>query len=350
MAKSIGKKRKATPIIAVFAAILIIFGGLISGYFYYMANRTLPQNMTIAGVLVGGMKKAEALATLNDKVQAAYSTKSLDVTIDNYTVSIPASLADIRFSAEEIVDFAFSMPSESREFDILPFLTFNQAAVKSALKEFEAHFDSDFTESFYEVKGERPSLTEDAVSAEDQILVLHAGTPDYSVDSDKLYQSVLSCYNRGAFSLEFPLAKRFPTPLDIDSIYEELCVEPVNAEMDMETFEVSQHAYGYAFSKAVAQSVLPNIAYGSSAEIPFRRIAPTVKHDDLASLLYRDVLGTYTAYSSSEPNRDTNLYLSCKAINRVILYPGDVFSYNKTLGERTPEKGYKPADYSSESC
>lgn len=343
MAKSTDRKRKGTPIIAVLASIFIIFGGLVCGHFHYMANRTLPQNMMVAGVSIGGMKKEEAIATLTNKVQTAYSTKSLDITIDNYTVSIPASLVNISFPVEETVELAFYLPSDTREFDILPYLTFDQDSVKSALKEFDAHFDSDFTESYYEVKGDRPSLTEDTVTAEDQILVLHAGTPDFSVDSDKLYQAVLSCYNRGDFSLEFPLTKRFPTPLDIDSIYEELCVEPVNAEMDMKTFEVSQHAYGYAFDKAVAQSVLPNIAYGSTAEIPFRRIAPTVKHDELASLLYRDVLASYTAYSSSEPNRDTNLYLSCKAIDDVILYPGEVFSYNKTLGERTPEKGYKPA-------
>jgi vancomycin resistance protein YoaR len=58
-------------------------------------------------------------------------------------------------------------------------------------------------------------------------------------------------------------------------------------------------------------------------------------------MLYRDELATYTAVADSNSDRNTNLRLACEAINGMILFPGQVFSYNSALGERTPERGYK---------
>lgn len=52
-----------------------------------------------------------------------------------------------------------------------------------------------------------------------------------------------------------------------------------------------------------------------------------------------------TDCSTSSSNRKTNLRLACEAINGTILAPGGTFSYNGTLGERTPEKGYQLAPY-----
>lgn len=51
----------------------------------------------------------------------------------------------------------------------------------------------------------------------------------------------------------------------------------------------------------------------------------------------------YSTYYVNNPNRTTNLKLACKAIDGTIVYPGDVFSFNETVGIRTAAKGYKPA-------
>ena len=71
---------------------------------------------------------------------------------------------------------------------------------------------------------------------------------------------------------------------------------------------------------------------------------PEKTTEDLEGLLFRDTLGTFTAKSASIPGgRDVNLKLSCEALNGIVLNPGDVLAYNETLGERTPDKGWKPA-------
>ena len=59
---------------------------------------------------------------------------------------------------------------------------------------------------------------------------------------------------------------------------------------------------------------------------------------------YSNVYATYsTNYKTSQVNRTTNLDIACKTINGMILKPGQTFSFNRTLGERTAGKGYKPA-------
>jgi len=54
-------------------------------------------------------------------------------------------------------------------------------------------------------------------------------------------------------------------------------------------------------------------------------------------------LGKCVTNSTSNENRNTNLKLACEAINGTLLKPGDTFSFNLTTGNRTAEKGYKPA-------
>ena len=59
---------------------------------------------------------------------------------------------------------------------------------------------------------------------------------------------------------------------------------------------------------------------------------------------YSNVYASYsTNYKASQTNRTTNLDIACKTINGTILKPGQTFSFNGTLGERTAAKGYKPA-------
>ena len=50
----------------------------------------------------------------------------------------------------------------------------------------------------------------------------------------------------------------------------------------------------------------------------------------------------YETYAS-QANRNENMRLATVAINQVILQPGEIFSYNKTVGPRTTERGFKVA-------
>lgn len=58
---------------------------------------------------------------------------------------------------------------------------------------------------------------------------------------------------------------------------------------------------------------------------------------------YGKVYASYSTNYVNKPKRTTNLKLACKAINGTIIQPGETFSFNKVVGERTAKKGYKEA-------
>lgn len=50
-----------------------------------------------------------------------------------------------------------------------------------------------------------------------------------------------------------------------------------------------------------------------------------------------------TRFNSSYINRTFNVLLASQTINGLIIPPGEIFSFNNTLGQRTPNAGYKKA-------
>ena len=54
-------------------------------------------------------------------------------------------------------------------------------------------------------------------------------------------------------------------------------------------------------------------------------------------------IGTFTTNTTSNQKRNTNVKLAAKAINGIVLQPGEEFSFNNRVGERTEAKGYQAA-------
>ncbi|WP_434595022.1 VanW family protein [Brevibacterium sp. 1718] len=61
-----------------------------------------------------------------------------------------------------------------------------------------------------------------------------------------------------------------------------------------------------------------------------------------------DTVSHFSTGYSSEPNRDTNLRVAAKRVSGTVLKPGEQFSLNEALGQRTAANGYKPAGVISE--
>lgn len=55
------------------------------------------------------------------------------------------------------------------------------------------------------------------------------------------------------------------------------------------------------------------------------------------------VIGTFSTMTTDNQNRNNNINLAVNALNGLVIFPGEEFSFNKTTGNRTIERGYKPA-------
>ncbi|MCD9020900.1 VanW family protein [Cohnella silvisoli] len=90
-----------------------------------------------------------------------------------------------------------------------------------------------------------------------------------------------------------------------------------------------------------------NMLYGfivegtsSSIEVPLLTTYPKVDSELLASVREK-MIGQYTTYfNSNNRNRAKNIDLAAKAINNQFVFPGETFSFNEIVGERSEKKGY----------
>lgn len=78
--------------------------------------------------------------------------------------------------------------------------------------------------------------------------------------------------------------------------------------------------------------------------ISFKTVKPIITKTDLENVKMNGLLSDYT--TSFDPNlkeRTLNIKLAAKAIDGMVVKPGEVFSFNYTVGPRTVEAGYQEA-------
>lgn len=77
-------------------------------------------------------------------------------------------------------------------------------------------------------------------------------------------------------------------------------------------------------------------------ELPLRDVIPEITSFKLAQMGIDEIIGEFTTeFDSNLINRTNNLRLATSAINGKILAPGEMFSFNETVGQRTIIGGYK---------
>lgn len=99
-----------------------------------------------------------------------------------------------------------------------------------------------------------------------------------------------------------------------------------------------------ALKKSIKQAL---DAGGGDVQLVTSAVQPTTSKEAVASQ-YGMIASAITNASSSSSNRLQNIKLSMQYINGTCLKPGETFSFNKVVGERTKARGFKEATaYSS---
>lgn len=78
--------------------------------------------------------------------------------------------------------------------------------------------------------------------------------------------------------------------------------------------------------------------------IPFNTVSPSITSAELENVKLTGILSAYTThFDSNLKERSHNIRLAAKAIDGMLLKPGEEFSFNQTVGARTAEAGYQTA-------
>lgn len=342
--KAAAKKRKPLVTLCVVLSVLaLVMGCFMIACFGSWFDSFLPMgNVTVGNTSLRGMTKQQAKQALA-AMQQEYLEKPMVIRVLDSSVELTGQETKIVFDVNEAVNAAFRNPGNGK-LELLPYLQMDTNAAKAAVDELGAIFNTSFQESVWTVEGSLPSLAPDAEDAEGKVLVIKKGIPQYGLDTDKLYEQVMAAYNAYQFQVVGECSTLEPELPDLEALLQEHYVAPVDAVMD-KNFTIQPESYGYGFDLEDAAAKLGKLPYGQTLSIPFTRIPAQVTAEALLGTLYTDVLGEFqTPYEGDDNNnRNTNLALACAAINDVVVLPGEEFSYNATLGERTADKGYKPA-------
>lgn len=357
-------RNKKGLLLGLFAALLIMmlciigivsFGSAADPYDGRILN-----NVIVGGIDVGGMTRSEATAAVNQATGHTYTREDMVVVLPDSTLYLSPKDTGAKLNVKEIVEAAYqygrvgteaersaayqASATEKHIIGLLPYLELDREAIRQRLEDYSRSFASIYTPSSYRLEGEMPALDPDHFDPDAPCQTLHItlGTPGLGVDVDKLYNDILDAYSFNRFRVEVTSvdADAVPEKPDVDAIYEELYIAPQNAAVNMQTFETIPCVYGYGFDLELARELVNGAKDGETVSIPMTYVLPEVTEENL---LFQDVLGSCDTPHSANEKRTANLELVCKILNGVVLNPGERFSYNEVVGERTKERGFQAA-------
>lgn len=363
------RTRKVLLICLCAVAVVLLITAIVGIWFFMRATADdglILNNVTAAGINLGGMTKEEAAATLHKATDHTYTEQDMVVELPdiilNFSPADTGAKLDVEAVVEDAYNYGHTGTREEKEqakqaaqttvhhIALLNYLELNTEVIRTALDNYGANFNSTYTESTITLEGDAPILDSSDENfdpdAPCQTLVLYLGTPGRKLDMDDIYDQVLDAYSFNQFlvTAEMENEEKIPDEIDLLGLHDQYSCESVDAVMDPETYEVTPEIYGYTFDLENAQVLMEEAQYGDTIRIEMEYIVPDTLHEELSGMLFRDVLASYETKHTNNANRNTNLELACAAINGIVLEPGDVFDYNKALGKRTEEAGYKYAD------
>ena len=217
------------------------------------------------------------------------------------------------------------------------YVSFDRSVLRTLADETEEKYAQRFMESIAmltsHVEGDR--IAHD--------LLINVGKRECAISADEIYDALLNAYYAGNMSPELRYSARIPVTLDPETIYNQFCTAPTNARLDEKTFEIIPEIPGYGFEKFELEKLLTRAEAGRGYVLAMGDLTPDVSAADVEASLYCDVLAEAHTPHVWNDDRTTNLILACEAIDGTILMPGEVFSFNDVVGERTKAKGYREA-------
>ena len=328
-------------------AVLLVLGIFVWGIVLKNQDTIYP-NVYVAGINVGGMKRDEAIMAVDDAVSASYSSATLNVQLPDRTLSFHPEQTNVALDADEAIDEALAYGRDKNAFSAVS--TYLSAGKREHYIDLQTmlNLDTDYIRQMIQQVAEEVAQApkESVVSVNEAAgtITVDVGYPDRVLDVEELASVVEQAFMAGDFE---PLVWEYhevPCAIvDLSPYYEQYCTEMADAEYDEETGTISDEVVGYGFDLEAANQQLATAAPGSQIVIQMKELEPDVTKLELEKQMFGEkIFSKSTAYVNNS-NRTNNLRLACEAINGTVLNPGDVFSFNDIVGERTAAKGYLPA-------
>lgn len=359
--KKKGKKaRRKTAAKTALIIILILLIGFatftISLGFYVKSLDIVLPNVWADGIKLSGMTLNEAIQTLIDEGYES-NADGVAATInfpDGSGFTITGTEAGFSFKAEDAAIAAYEYGREGSFFVneltyVKAYLTRTDLRDLSLAmfsnKEYVREIVAEYTRAY------NNTLVDGAndINISDERITVVKGAKVQRADEDSVYDLtvdtiLLAMEGRSHLTADYTTAEAVIDEIDLSLLYDRIHVEPVSSQYDSETFSATESHNGITFDIDAAQAMLNNAGTGTQVVIPLLTVEPEVTQEDIESMLFRDVLSETTTTIGGTSNRLNNVILATEAVDGTQLNPGEVFSFNRIVGERTSARGYREAN------
>lgn len=346
--KSEHKSHIGLLIFSIIFFIVFILASVFSTVFAFINinNTTFVSGISILGIDVSGLSKDDAKQKVSDDVSNRLSTDVIFKHNDETYTLLPSSVGG-SFDIDKVIDDAYSVGRSGNIFqnnfaildaminskNFIPDFSFNSDSFADSISQMNSNFADGIVEPSYDISGKN--------------LIIKSGKNGNIVDSDKiksLFVDKLTVVPYNTDSIEVPVFSKEANKIDIDAIHSEIYKEAQDASYTTNPYVVYPSSNGLDFNISIDEAKALITGDKDSYTIPLKTLYPNVKTSDIGIEAFPNLLSSYsTSFASSSSNRATNVSLATNKINGKVLMPGEVFSFNDTVGKRTPQAGFKVA-------
>ena len=343
--KNLTVSRKIGIILAVCLSLLLFFC-IYRAFFFPLAEK-----LNIGGLDVGGMTPTEAQRMLNQELKETLFLQPLVVQLPEETLKIAPKSCGLKVNTGKLLlDAVHGKADSTGTLSLRSYLSVDETVIRSKLETYAAKYNTELAQPSWVLEGEAPDLSTEFFNPEKpgQTLAVTLGTPSVHLDVDEVLEEILRAFceaitlchkSNYLIAPENPM-EAIPKSADAAAIARELESPPVNDRVDRNSLSLVYGSYGTTVDQNLLADEICKAAYGKTVRIPMQYPEPEIMGEEA---YFPDILGFYETRHTNDQNRNTNLQIQCDALNGLVLQPGETFSMNGVLGERTKEKGYKPA-------
>ena len=340
------QKMKVITIIVIILILLIAaFLGL--GTYSQNSNKFL-KGVSINSIDISGKTREEAMQVLKEQ-QASLDSLTYVLAHKNREIVLSGDEIDLHYDTKAI-DIAYTYGRDGNLFEN------SLTALKSLFNaQYDVPVNIDLDKDILNEKiavlleDEKDFVKDDSYEILDNEIVVEKGHDSVVANIPFITEKMVEAASGASSKIDLAIDTNVESAqrVDFDKLYEIVFVEKANAEcVEEESGEVEykEEIIGISFDKEKAKEDYSNLKAGETLKIALIEDEPEITTENLEDVLFGDVLATYkTNYIASNVDRSTNLEVAARNINGTIILPGEEFSYNKEVGQRTYANGFKDA-------
>lgn len=315
-------------------------------------RQTIFPRVTAEGINLGGMNVTEAAAALREAGWDGPDHTILTAQLPaEKQISITSGTAGWIISADEAAKKAWQY-GRTQDHPFSNFVAYVASAITGL--DIGSHIadrpDAEAIRQAADTAVEQVNKTLLGATVDDtpgaQAVCLYKGGELLTLEADAVYDNLMFALKEHVSQLDLTPALAEDAEAekrDMAELHYYLCDEPQNAYYDTASQTVINGKPGVAFDVDEAERLWDAAKIGDLIRIPATITEPALLNAD-ETVLYANLLSQKsTSLGGSSANRVGNVALAASKIDNVVLMPGQSFSYNDVVGQRTIEAGFREA-------